>query len=405
MVKNPPSVVRLIFVMCLAEMLGMVGIFAFPALLPRFFEVWDLTNTQAGWINGIYFAGYTTAVAILVSLTDRIDARKIYLASAALSVFAALAFALFAAGFWTALVFRALAGLSLAGTYIPGLRALVDRLEGGPQARAVSFYTASFSLGVGLSFFATGQLDALFGWRWAFACGAIGSALALLLAWIVLQPKLPQRTQARPPQLLDFRPVLRNSGAMAYTLAYTAHTWELFTFRSWIVAYLAFGLTLQPAYQNFLSPSSVVALSSLVAMLASIGGAELAVRYGRQRILTLIMGGSAIFAIGLGFAATTPYLILVLLSILYSLFVQGDSAAIHAGVIQTAKKEHLGITMAFQSVLGFATAFVGPLVFGILLDLTGSGQTVGSWGTAFIVTGLAVATGPIFLAILSRSNF
>ena len=399
-IEKSTSPLRLIGAMCLAETVGMIGIFAFPALLPRFFELWSLTNTQAGWINGIYFAGYTLAVAILVSLTDRIDARKIYLASSVLGVVAALAFALFANGFWTALVFRGLAGLSLAGTYIPGLRALVDRVQGKAQARAVSFYTATFSLGVGLSFFANGQLDAWFGWRWAFAVGAVGSALALLLALIVLQPKTPQVKNTQQTHLLNFKPVLRNSRAMAYILAYAAHTWELFAFRSWIVAYLAFSLTLQPAYQNFLSPSSVAALTSLIAMWASVGGAELAVQYGRRRTLNIIMGGSALFAVGIGFAATVPYPILIILFILYASFVQGDSAAIHAGVVQSAEKERLGVTMAFQSVIGFATAFLGPLVFGLLLDLTGSGQTVGSWGAAFIATGLAVATGPVFLAVL-----
>lgn len=40
--------------------------------------------------------------------------------------------------------------------------------------------------------------------------------------------------------------MLRNPGAMAYIIAYSVHTWELFAFRSWVVAYLAFSLTRQP---------------------------------------------------------------------------------------------------------------------------------------------------------------
>ena len=400
MSRSTPSPTWLIFAMCLAETLGMIGIFAFPALLPRFFELWNLSNTEAGWINGIYFAGYTVAVPVLVSLTDRLDARRIYLVSSALGAGAAIGFALFANGFWTALILRALAGLGLAGTYVPGLRALVDRLEGKAQARAVSFYTATFSLGVGASFFVTDQIEILLGWRWAFAFGAAGSVAALLLAALVLYPKPPQAAGKPATHLLDFRPVLRNSGAMAYILAYAAHTWELFAFRSWVVAFLAFSLTLQPFYESFISPASVAALSSLIAMWASVGGAELAARFGRQRVITLIMGGSALIAFGLGFTAAWPYLVLVALIVLYACFVQGDSAAIHTGVVQTAEKERLGITMGFQSLLGFGTAFVGPVVFGLALDVTGAGQTMGSWGAAFIVTGIAVATGPLFLGLL-----
>ncbi|MCB9106395.1 MAG: MFS transporter [Anaerolineales bacterium] len=393
------SVPYLIAAMCLAETLGMMGIFAFPALLPRFFEIWHLTNTQAGWINGIYFAGYTLGVPILVTLTDRLDARRIYLTSTAVGALTALGFALFAQGFWTALLFRALAGLGLAGTYIPGLRALVDRIEGPAQARAISFYTAAFGLGVGFSFFANGQLERWLGWQWAFGLAAMGSLIALILAAWALAPQ-PPKTETLPlAKLFDFRPVFRNPGAMAYILAYAVHVWEIFTFRSWVVAFLAFSLTLQ-SRASLIAPTLVAAVSSLAAMWASIGGAELAVRYGKRRVLTLIMGGSALMAAGLGFTATWPYPVLIGLIIIYACFVQGDSATVHAGVVQSAEAGRLGVTMAVQSFLGFTCAFLGPLVFGLVLDVSGFGETPHSWGLAFMATGAVIATGPIILAWL-----
>ena len=58
--------------------------------------------------------------------------------------------------------------------------------------------------------------------------------------------------------------------------------------------------------------------------------------------------------------------------------------------------------MAVQSLLGFASASLGPLMTGVVLDLTGSGQSVGSWGTAFITMGAVVAMGPVMLALLDR---
>jgi MFS family permease len=390
--------------MCLAETLGMIGIFAFPTLLPRFFEIWNLSHTQAGWISGIYFAGYTLAVPLLVSLTDRVDARRIYLLFTGVGALAAIGFALLAQGFWTALLFRALAGLGLAGTFMPGLKALVDRLDGKAQARAVSFYTATFSLGTSLSFFATGQLDALLGWRWAFACGAAGSVVAFLIAAAVLQPKAATTGDLPPSPLLDFRPILRNFEALIFILAYAAHTWELFIFRSWIVAFLTFNLSLQADGGSSLSPSSVAALTALVAMWASIGGAELAMRFGRRRTLLWVMGGSALIAGGIGFAAVLPYLVLVGLLMIYALFVQGDSATLHTGVVQAAEPDRRGATMAVQSLLGFATAFAGPLAIGMVLDMTGSGQTVLSWVAAFIATGVGVAAGPVCLLFLPRDS-
>lgn len=399
---RPRNAVRLVTAMCVAEVLTMMGTFAFPALLPDFVEQWSLSNTEAGWLNGVYFAGYTVGVPILASLTDRVDGRRVYLASAAVGALASAGFAGLVGGFWTALVFRTLGGLGLAGTFIPGLKALVDRLEGTAQARAVSFYTATFGLGTSLSFIAAGALGARFGWRWAFASAAAGGCLALVLAAVELPPA-PRRTPVGPhARLLDFRPVFRNRAAMAYVLAYAAHTWELFAFRSWIVAFLAFCLEREPAGKTFLTPASVAGLTGLAAMWASIGGGELAFRFPRNRVLAVIMFGSALFASWIGFTSGLPYGVVATLCVLYALWVQGDSAALHMGTVLAAEPERRGTTLALQSLVGFGAASLGPLVVGVVLDLTGGGRTSGSWGAAFLSMGAVVATGPLFLAWLGR---
>ena len=99
---------RLIAVMCLAEVLGMLSNATFPALIPQFQALWSLSNTEAGWIGGVYYGGYVASVPLLVSLTDRRDARAIYLASTVLGGLAALGFAFLAEGVLSAMAFRLL---------------------------------------------------------------------------------------------------------------------------------------------------------------------------------------------------------------------------------------------------------------------------------------------------------
>jgi MFS family permease len=60
--------------------------------------------------------------------------------------------------------------------------------------------------------------------------------------------------------------------------------------------------------------------------------------------------------------------------------------------------------MAFQSLIGFAGAFVGPLVVGLVLDLTGGGASNWSWWAAFCSMGLVVALGPLFVQFFGRQN-
>lgn len=114
---------------CAAEILGQAGYSIVPALLPQFIEVWCLTNTQGGWLAGIASAGYMVAVVPLVGLTDRQPARRIYLAPSVLSALSSFGVAL-CDSLLPALAFRAVAGIAMAGMYMPGLQALTHGVEG-----------------------------------------------------------------------------------------------------------------------------------------------------------------------------------------------------------------------------------------------------------------------------------
>jgi sugar phosphate permease len=81
------------------------------------------------------------AVPVLTTLTDRIDARLVLLCGSIVSGLATIAFGLFAVGFWSGVALWSLAGLGFAGAYMPGLKALTDRLPVGDTSRAVTLHT------------------------------------------------------------------------------------------------------------------------------------------------------------------------------------------------------------------------------------------------------------------------
>ena len=388
---------RAVFCLCAAEVLTMVGVFSFPALLPGFKADWSLSNTEAGWISGVVFAGYTVAVPVLTTLTDRIDARRVYLAGAVIAAVSALGFALTAQGFWSALAWRALGGVGLAGTYMPGLKALVDRTEGPSQTRWISFYTASFSLGTSGSFLVTGAVAEAFGWRAAFvlAAGAALVAVALVAASVPPVTPLPPVRRTNP---FDFAPVLRNRAAMGYVLGYAAHVWELFGARSWMVAFLAWVLAAQPAATGP-SPTGVATIAALLAMVSSVAGADLAARFDRRRVCAGAMLASAALAAAIGFCGGLPYGVVVGLMLLYSVLIQIDSAALTTGAVMMAEPARRGATIAIHSLLGFGAGFIGPLAFGMVLDRAGGGGTGLAWGLAFASLGAVAALGPLALRL------
>lgn len=398
------SAPRLVMLLCLAEVLCMSGFLTFPALLPGFLEEWSLTNTEAGWINGIYFAAYMLGVPVLVALTDRVDPRRVYAFSAFLTLASAVGFGWLAEGFWTATWFRALAGLGLAGTYMPGLKALTDHIGAAQQSRGVAFYTASFSIGSSLSFLLAGEIDAWLGWRWAFVLSGAGPALAMGLVWGLVPASAPHHLAAPTRFLLDFRPVLVNRRAMAYVFAYCAHNWELFALRSWLVAFLVFAQTQhEPDAPGALWSATVIAaVVNLVGLPSSVLANELTRRFGRRGVVIAVMTSSALFASLLGFLTGLPIPLLAAICLLYGVTVTADSASITAGVVAHSAPGARGATMAVHSFIGFSGAFVGPIVFGGVLDLAGGGAL--SWGLAFLSSGLAVALGPVAILVLGRRS-
>jgi len=400
----PSRPVRLTVTLCLAEVLGMAGVATFAALLPGFLDLWHLSKTDGGWLNGVFFGGYVAAVPVLVTLTDRVEPRRIHLVSMALTALAGLGFALAAQGFWSALAWRVVAGIGLAGTYMPGMKILGDRLAGHAQSRGVAFYAASFSVGWSLSFLVAGEIAAVLDWRWAFGLCALGPVVALLLVGLGV-PRDDGAGAHRPPtHLLDFRPVLACRPAMGYVLAYAAHNFELFAARSWIVVFLVFAQGLQPGGGPGWSATVIATVFTLIGMPASVLGNEAAVRLGRMRVIAVVMLASTAVASAMGFLAAVPFPLLVALCFLYGATVTGDSAAITAGLVAVAPPGLRGATMAVHASLGFAGSFLGPLAFGMVLDATGGGHSPASWGVAFLAMGAAAALGPLALAGLGRQK-
>jgi MFS family permease len=390
------AAIRLTALVFGASVTNMLGSSAFVALLPDLVRLWGLSNTEAGWIGGIYFGGYALAVPVLVALTDRVDARRVYLAASALTGSAFFGFTLLADGFWSALVLHAMAGAGLAGTYMPGLKMLTDRLEGPAQVRAVPYYTVGFSGGISLSFLVAGTIEPWFGWRAAFGVGALGPAIALMLVGFgVAARPVPNAPSGR--FLLDFRPVFANRQAMAYVLGYTGHTWELMAQRAWTVAFLLFAAGRHGIDAESWNLPAIATVIVLAGIPASILGAELAVRSDRMRLVRRIMIVTVLLAFLTVIAVDLPFWIVVALLIAYGYAVMSDSAALTAGAVQSARPGERGATIAVHSTIGFTGGFLGPLAAGVVLDLAGGATSHVAWICAFAAITAGSAVGPFLL--------
>ena len=173
-------------------MLVQIGAFFWPALLPGMMQLWGLNNSEAGWITAIFYAAYMVSVPVLVTLTDRLDAKHVYLFGVAATVAGHLLFALVADGFWSAMATRALTGMGWAGTYMTGLKLLADQVDAKQMSRATAGHAASIGISGALSFACADLLASLGGWRTAF----LAAGLSATAAWIMVAMLAPRRAKA-----------------------------------------------------------------------------------------------------------------------------------------------------------------------------------------------------------------
>jgi MFS family permease len=379
--------------MCVGQVGNLLPHVVVPAVMAQhLIPLWHLSASEAGLMASSFAIGYMLAVPVLATLTDRMDARIVLLAGSSLSAIATLAFGLLANDLLSAILIWGLAGIGFAGAYMPGLKALTDRLGPGDISRSVTLYTATFSFGVGLSFLIAQLAADAFGWRAAFYLTALGP-LAMIATALAMAP-VHVKALSRP--LFDFKPVFRNRLALGYVLGYGAHCFELYALRTWIVAFWTY-IAARNGGSAVLEPIAVSVIAAVLAMPASIIGNEAAIRYGRQRVIACIMCIAGAIAVAIGFATGAAPEMLLALLLFYSLAIPADSGALTSGMSASADPAYRGATMALHSTVGFGLSAAGGWAVGVALDAGGGMSTQSGWLLAFIVMAASSLFGPLAL--------
>ena len=394
--------------MLMAQTCALLGFACYAVVLTTLQDEWHLSNLQSGLIASAFFLGYMLMVPLATALTDRLDAKKVYLVGGLSATFGLLGMGLFAYNFWTALVFMALNGAGLAGTYMPDLKILSDRIKTGELTRHIAFYTAFFGIGTGFSYLCSGWiLDAL-GWRYVFGLIALGPLTAFLIVLIFI-PALTHEKWQGPIQIRlrdifpvdKWRLVLEDKTASGFIFGYTAHSLELFASRSWIVAF--FGFCAITSGESFLITATTLAgLINFFGVPSSIIGNEIALKIGRQKWICFVMLSSAVFGVALALSTGQSWWLIIALAVGHTIFIMADSATLTAGLVVSAQENIKGAAMGLHSLMGFGGGLLGPAIFGFILDLTGSRASQISWVWAYAAV---VIWGVLFVIYERRSGW
>jgi len=379
--------------LCASRVLTYLVFMAYAAALPVVQREWEMSAAAAGSISGGFQIGFAVSLLVFSVLADRVGAKRVFLLSNLASAATSLCFAFFVHDYHSGLILYTLVGLSMGGSYTPGIMMIADRYAPKDRGKAVGFFIASTSLSYAFSLGISGVALPWGGYRLAFLLTCSGPVAGFILAWVTLGATLNKIYSRRREQKFS-REVLGNKPAVLFISGYVMHTWELLGMWAWAPAFLSACLMLHGA-ETWIAAgggSQIAALFHLMGMLASLSMGMLSDKIGRSFLILVVAAFSAICSFTIGWTIGLPMVFIVAVGMIYAFTALGDSPALSAGITENVDPSYLGAAFALRSFLGFGAGAIAPLVFGMILDWSNPDfATVGFyhiWGWAFSMLGL-----------------
>ncbi|MDA1348534.1 MAG: MFS transporter [Chloroflexi bacterium] len=375
---------------------------SYIAAIPDIKTEWGLNNSQAGLVFSAFLAGYAASALLILPLTDRLQPRHIFVGSAVISVVAHILFPLLAQGMLTGILVRAVAGVGLLGMYMPGLRIVSERFSQQGRGLAIGLFVTAQYFANSASLAATGALMAKFDWEEAYLLMALGSAAGLPLAYLLVR-----RHRTEPGLTATGRidlTVLRNAATRYLIFGYSLHAAVLFAVRVWLPAFLVAVLVGRGVGDDaaIVKAATYGGLALTVGSLGPVMGGLISDRWGRPTSAAAIFALSGACSWLIGWTGDFPWPLIVAIAVVYGWAIAADSAIYSTGVTEVAKPDRLGSTMAVQAFMGLLGGIVGPILMGLVLDVTDDSFR---WGFSSLgVVALVAIAALLRLRYLERTD-
>jgi len=374
---------RMLALLACAELLGMSLWFAGSAVSSQLSAQWHLGASQAAWLTTIVQLGFVcgTATAALLNLADVLPSRW-YFAVAALGGAAANAALLLAPTFALGLTTRFLTGFALAGVYPPAMK-MVSTWFRARRGLAIGTVVGALTIGKATPYLvhAFPGAEARTVILAASAC-AVGAALIVAL-WYEDGPS------PFPPRPFSWSLASSVFARREWRLAtggYLGHMFELYSFWTWIPAFIAASMAVSSTGAPDLAKGSLVSFGTIaIGGLGCIWGGLSADRHGRERLVMLSMAASGSCALLMPFVFGVSLPIVAALAWAWGFFVIADSAQFSALVTESVPAHAVGTALTIQTSLGFLLTMVSIQLVPPVVALV-------TWRWAFPM----LALGPIF---------
>jgi MFS family permease len=390
--ESDPRRWRMLGLLSVAELLGMSLWFVGSAVAPHLQARWELSGTEVGWLTASVQLGFVagTAFSALLNLADTIPARRFFAVAAMLGAVANLGLAV-AATYPIAFASRFLAGACLAGVYPPAMK-MASTWFRARRGLAVGTVVGALTIGKAGPYLVTAfpRADVVF----ITVLASVAAMVAALLVTVGYRDG-PFAFEPRPFTWTLVGEVVRSRRWRLATGGYLGHMAELYSYWTWIPAFVAASVVRDPHALTARSSAAVAIVSFGVIAVGGVGcvwGGLVADRIGRAPLVTraLAVSGTCCALVGLAFGHSLW--LLAPIALVWGFFVIADSAQFSVLVTESVPGYAVGTALTLQVSLGFLLTTGAIQVIPPFVRMAG-------WPWAFTL----LAIGPL-LGILSISR-
>ncbi len=382
--------------LAVAELLGMALWFTGSAVGPTLARLWSLSPSEVGWLTTAVQLGFVcgTAVSALLNVPDVMASRRLF-AIAALAGAAANAPLAMTSSYGVALASRFLAGMCLAGVYPPAMKMAATWFR-ARRGLAVGTIVGALTVGKATPYLAQaipGIGVAVVTWG-----ASLSAVLAATVVWFGYRDG-PYEFPSRPFSWLRVHDVVRDRRWRLATGGYLGHMAELYSFWTWIPAFLAASDAAHAARTGGAPNVRIAAVIGFgviaVGGIGCVWGGLVADRIGRARLVTWAMAISGSCAIAIGFAWAQSWWLLAPLALVWGFFVIADSAQFSVLVTESVPAHAVGTALTLQVSLGFLLTTITIQLVPPLVGWLG-------WQWVFPVLALGPLVGIVSITRLAR---
>lgn len=351
---------RVLFLLSLAELLGMSLWFTGTAVLPQVTALWHSGIALGSWLTISVQVGFSLGAITfaIFNISDVFSPIPVFVVSAFAAAAANAAFAWTAQDPLTAITLRGVTGFFLAGVYPVGMKIMAGWFQRG-RGLALGILIGALTVGSAVPH----GVNSVGGIAWRSVV-LLGTAQAVL-GGLIVALAVREGPYAMPKSQLDLSQVfeiVRNRPLRLANLGYLGHMWELYGFWGWIAVVFATAAG-WPRSTYEMAAAAAIAIGAVGCIWAGAASDKLqdqaaSLRVAqRARVTIIAMAVSSACCVLAALVFHRPVLLFEL-SLIWGIAVIADSAQFSTIISEVSDKSYVGTALTCQVAIGFMlTAF------------------------------------------------